>query len=116
MTSTAVYEELVKIFFQFILPSLILSIPAAYFSYKSYLSANKSQQAKLPVEVDKLRADTDKTEVETLTLIIGSLREHIFSLETQIVELSARITRLQSNLDDCLSSKTHSHDENGVVE
>lgn len=112
----SIYDELVKIFFQFILPALILSIPAAYFSYKSYLSANKSQTARLPVEVDKLKADTEKTEVETLTMIIDKLREHIVALELQIKSLSEEIQLLHGRLDDCLSSKSHSHDENGNVE
>jgi predicted nucleic acid-binding Zn-ribbon protein len=112
----SISDELVKIFFQFILPALILAIPSAYFSYKSYLSANKSMSAKLPVEVDKLKADTEKTEVETLTIIIDRLREHILSLEVQINSLSSEIQLLHNRLEDCLSSKSHSRDENGMVE
>ncbi len=102
-----IYDELVKIFFQFILPALILAIPSAYFSYKSHLSANKSMSARLPVEVDKMKADTEKTEVETLTMIIDKLREHIVALEVQIKGLSEEIQLLHERLEDCLSSNVN---------
>jgi len=108
------YDELTKIFFQFVLPALILAIPSAYFSWRSYQSANKAQTLMLPIESEKVKAeaikikiDANKTEVETLTLIIGQLREHIISLEEEIKVLAEEVAKLRAALADCLSSKSN---------